>query len=236
MFYSNIAPVFLAFFVLTGQIQPQRPSEAKITPSIADVEQHTYGVLQNGQSPDRNEQGKYYLDSRGRIRYEIGSKVTISDPGQNITWLLDTDTKVAIKYDHNKIRNTKPVTAYCQRAAQSSIRTPDSTIINGSNQQQGLMNTLDIRRKVLGRRIIEGIICEGQETVTAIPANSKLGNKEPITMRSETWYSKKLSVPVLTISENPLYGRSVMKLKNIKTGTKPEEHLFRVPAGYQIVE
>lgn len=236
MFCSKVAPVFLAFLVLTGQIQPQRPSEAKVTPYIADVEQHTYGVLQKGQSLDRNEQGKYYLDSRGRFRYELGSKVTISDPGQDITWLLDTDTKVAIKVDQNKVRNAKPATASCQITDPSSIHPPDSTAINGSNQQQGLMNTLDIRRISLGRRKIEGIVCEGEETITAIPANSKLGNKEPITMKSETWTSKKLSMPVLTISENPLYGRSVMKLKNIKSGVEPKEYLFRVPTGYQIVE
>jgi hypothetical protein len=236
MFYSKVASVFLAFFALAGQIQSRCPYEAKLTPFIADVEHQTYRILQNSQSLDRSEQGKYYFDSRGRLRYELGSKVMISDVVQNITWLLDTDTKVAKKYDYNKLRGARPAPAHGRGAEPSFTHAPDSTTINGSNQQPGLMNSNDVHRKALGSRIIEGIICEGQEVASVIPANSKLGNKKPVTIKLETWYSKGLPMPVLTINENPLYGRSVMKLKNIKTGSEPKENLFRVPEGYRIVE
>jgi hypothetical protein len=236
VFLSKIVSVFLASLVLTGQVQLQRLSEAKLTSFTADVEYQTHRVLQNGQPLDRSEQGKYYLDSRGRLRYELGGKITISDPQQNVTWLLETVAKVARKYDHNKLRASRPATAQSKRVEMSFIQTPDSTTINKSSDQQGLPNRQDIRKKLLGKRIIEGIECEGQEVTSVIPINSKLGNKEPITAKSETCYSKELRVSVLTVNENPLYGRSVMKLKNIKTGTEPDDNLFRVPDGYRIVE
>jgi hypothetical protein len=236
MFLSKITSVVLASLVLTGQIQLQNPTESKLTSFIADIEYQTHRVLQNGQSLDRSEQGKYYLDSRGRLRYELGNKITISDPQQNVTWLLETEAKVARKYDHNKLRGARPATAQSKKVEMSFIQTPDSTTINKSSDQQGLPNRQEMRKKLLGRRVIEGVECEGQEVTSVIPINSKLGNKEPITAKSETWYSKELRISVLTVNENPLYGRSVMRLKNIKTGTEPDENLFRVPDGYRIVE
>jgi hypothetical protein len=236
MFLSKIVSVFLASLVLTGQVQLQNPGGSKLTSFIADIEYQTHRVLQNGQSLDRNEQGKYYLDSRGRLRYELGNKITISDPQQNVTWLLETETKVARKYDHSKLRDSRPATAQGKRVEMSFVQTPDSTTINKSSDQQGLPNRPDLRKKLLGKRVIEGVECEGHEVTSVIPINSKLGNKEPITAKSETWYSKELRISVLTVSENPLYGRSVMKLKNIRTGSEPDESLFRVPDGYRVVE
>jgi hypothetical protein len=237
MFFGNFVRIIIALFLLTGSsIQSQHASETKITPFIADVEQQFHRVLQDGQSLDKNESGKYYLDSHGRLRCELGRKVTISDPVKNVIWLLDMDTKVARKYDQNKL-GIKSATG--KGTGQSHTKAPASATISRSNQELGLTKLMDgknVIRKELGSRVIEGVICDGKEVTSAVPADSKLGNSEPMNIKSENWYSKKLGISVLTISEIPIFGRTVMKLKNIKIGSEPKEDLFRVPEDYRIIE
>jgi hypothetical protein len=231
-----VLSIFVALLALTDQSQLQHQAESKHTSFVADLEYQIHQVLECGKSLDQTEKGKYYIGPRGRLRYEFGPKITISDPRQNITWVFETDAKVARKYDHNKLRSSQPESAQSKSAEFSFKQTPDSTTINKSGDQQGLTNIQNIRRRPLGNRVIEGVECVGQEVISVIPANSGLGNKEPITSRVETWYSKDLRISVLTINENPLFGSSVMKLKNIKTVSEMDENLFRVPDGYRIVE
>jgi hypothetical protein len=91
------------------------------------------------------------------------------------------------------------------------------------------------KRESIGDKIIEGFTCEGQRFTSTIPANSSLGNADPIELKSEIYFSGELQLPLLTISENPLVGTSIQRYTNIKAGIEPDATLFRVPDGYTSV-
>ena len=66
----------------------------------------------------------------------------------------------------------------------------------------------------------------------AIPAG-EIGNKNPITVSTETWYSPELQMTVYSKISDPRTGDSIYRLSNIKRG-EPAATLFMVPDGYTV--
>jgi hypothetical protein len=86
----------------------------------------------------------------------------------------------------------------------------------------------------LGYRATEGWTTEGREYTIVIPANSKLGNKAPVTKRVRLWLSQDLKLPVTTEIDDPTNGPSTHRYINIVAGTEPDAALFQVPSGYSV--
>ena len=82
----------------------------------------------------------------------------------------------------------------------------------------------------LAPKDIEGVRAEGKQTVWVIPAG-QIGNRNPIQVTSESWYSPDLKVTVYSRHNDPRTGESIYRLANIKRGEPPRE-LFAVPEGY----
>ena len=70
------------------------------------------------------------------------------------------------------------------------------------------------------------------EGVPAIPAG-EIGNRNPINVTSESWYSPELQVTVQTRYNDPRTGESVYRLANIRR-VEPAPDLFKVPEGYEV--
>lgn len=86
--------------------------------------------------------------------------------------------------------------------------------------------------KSLGTKDFDGVKAEGKTTTWTIPAG-KIGNKNPITVVSESWYAPDLQVTVYSRYNDPRTGESVYRLASIKRG-EPQADLFKVPEGYTI--
>lgn len=83
----------------------------------------------------------------------------------------------------------------------------------------------------LGSRDFDGVKAEGKSTVWTIAAG-EIGNKNPINITSETWYSPELQVTVHSRYSDPRTGETVYRLANIKR-TEPAADLFKVPEEYK---
>lgn len=86
----------------------------------------------------------------------------------------------------------------------------------------------------LGTRDIEGVHAEGKSVSYTIPAG-EIGNKNPITVTTETWYSPELQATVYSKSSDPRVGETIYRLANVKRGEQPAS-LFAVPEGYALKE
>ena len=171
-------------------------------------------------------------DGRGRTRREqqgiaLGALVaraespivTITDPATRTQLNLNQDTKVA-------------------RRSQSMGGLPatlSNGVIAGMSAGDGFASresAAQVRTRKLGIKEIEGVRVEGTETTVTIPAET-MGNRLPIQLVSERWYSPELKVVVMTRRIDPRVGETRFRLTNIVRG-EPPAHLFEVPSGFRI--
>ena len=86
--------------------------------------------------------------------------------------------------------------------------------------------------KSLGTRDFEGVKAEGKQTTWTIPAG-QIGNRNPINVTSESWYSPELQVTVYSRHNDPRTGESLYRLAAIQRA-EPQADLFKVPEGYEV--
>jgi hypothetical protein len=86
--------------------------------------------------------------------------------------------------------------------------------------------------KDLGTRDFNGIKAEGKLRSYEIPAG-EIGNRNPIVVSDETWYSPDLQVTVYTKHSDPRSGDTVFRLDNLKR-EEPAASLFAVPSDYTV--
>ena len=84
----------------------------------------------------------------------------------------------------------------------------------------------------LGTKEFDGVKAEGTTTVWTIPAG-QIGNRNPINVTKESWYSPELQVTVMTRHNDPRTGESIYRLAAIKRA-EPSIDLFKVPEGYSL--
>jgi len=84
----------------------------------------------------------------------------------------------------------------------------------------------------LGGRDFSGVRAEGNQRSYTIPAG-EIGNRAPIDVSSETWYSPELQVTVYHKRSDPRSGDVVYRLDKLKRG-EPPAALFSVPSDYTV--
>lgn len=85
---------------------------------------------------------------------------------------------------------------------------------------------------VLGSKDFDGVRAEGKSTVWTIPAG-EIGNRNPIQITSESWYSPDLKVTMFSRYHDPRTGESIYRLGNVRRA-EPARELFTVPEGYEV--
>ncbi len=80
----------------------------------------------------------------------------------------------------------------------------------------------------------DGVNAEGRSTVWTIAAG-EIGNRDPIRITSESWYSPELKVTVHSRYHDPRQGETIYRLAGIRRGNPPAD-LFKVPEGYDVRE
>jgi hypothetical protein len=86
----------------------------------------------------------------------------------------------------------------------------------------------------LGTRDFDGVRADGKSVSYSIPAG-EIGNKNPITVTSETWFSSDLQATVYSKHSDPRTGDTIYRLANIRRSEQPAT-LFVVPEGYTLKE
>lgn len=86
--------------------------------------------------------------------------------------------------------------------------------------------------KDLGTKDIDGIKAEGKMNSYEIPAG-EVGNKNPIVVSSESWYSPDLQITVYSKQSDPRVGDRIYRLANLKRD-EPVASLFTVPSDYTV--
>jgi hypothetical protein len=82
----------------------------------------------------------------------------------------------------------------------------------------------------LGKRTIEGVETTGTRRIWTIPVGA-IGNDRALVTTEETWYSPKLRLVLLSVRDEPRFGKTTYSLTNLKL-TNPDKSLFVVPPGY----
>lgn len=88
--------------------------------------------------------------------------------------------------------------------------------------------------KELGTRDFSGVKAQGRQRSYEIPAEV-IGNRDPITVTSETWTSPELQMTVYHKRSDPRSGEMVYRLEELKRD-EPAAALFTVPADYTVRE
>ncbi len=92
----------------------------------------------------------------------------------------------------------------------------------------------DPRSVSLGEKTIEGVRVTGTRTTVTIPA-AAIGNRAPIEIVTEQWFSPEINVVMLSEHRDPRVGQTRYRLHDIAR-SEPDAALFRVPDGYTVSE
>ena len=84
----------------------------------------------------------------------------------------------------------------------------------------------------LGKQIIEGIEAEGTRSTTTIAAG-EIGNRLPIEIVDERWYSPELKTLLMSKHHDPRSGDTIYRLTNINR-SEPDRSLFEIPSDYTL--
>jgi hypothetical protein len=92
----------------------------------------------------------------------------------------------------------------------------------------------DAKEESLGQKVLEGLVADGKRVTTVLPAGA-IGNQQPITVRTEQWFSPDLEILLMTRHSDPRSGDTTYTLTNV-VRAEPQAGLFDLPADYTILE
>jgi hypothetical protein len=82
----------------------------------------------------------------------------------------------------------------------------------------------------IGERRIEGLKVTGSRLEFTLEPGT-MGNDQPVTVRTDQWFSPDLGVVVSSSNHDPMLGDSTYRLEQINR-TEPDSALFEIPADY----
>jgi len=112
---------------------------------------------------------------------------------------------------------------------QLTFKAPPSTSATRSRNrpaQAGVQTATLTPQLVLGT----GLLAQGSQTVRTIPAG-EIGNAEPMTITSITYYSPDLQIVVQSSQDDPRNGQTTYQLTVNSTENPTDTTLFQLPAG-----
>jgi hypothetical protein len=101
------------------------------------------------------------------------------------------------------------------------------------SQQQPRRPAKNTTTEPLGSKTISGVTVVGTRETTVVPAGAQ-GNDKPLTNTEETWYAPSLALRVSSKTTS-WTGSHTIALNDLTAGD-PDPALFRVPAGYKVVD
>jgi len=188
----------------------------KRAPYSAETLTENTQILNNGTSLTRRTMGMVYRDDEGRTRREMSAikagpfatsgdalrMIVINDPVAGVSSTIMPDSDITFTKTLSASGNNEP---------------PEAKVSSDGG-----------RTESLGKEVIEGFVAEGTRTTNLIPAG-RIGNDKAIEIVHERWYSPELQVILLSKHNDPRWGETVYRLRNISRGA-PDNSLFSLPA------
>jgi hypothetical protein len=202
-------------------------------PYSAEAVTEVIQTLADGNRIEQRTSAVVARDSRGRTRREqhgiaLGAlvaqaespMVTITDPTAGTQLNLNQDTKVA--------RRSQSIGSFPPKSSNGVAAGMPAGDAGFATRE----SSPEVRTRKLGTKEIEGIRVEGTETTVTIRSGA-MGNRLPIQLVSERWYSPELKVVVMTRRIDPRFGETRFRLTNIVRG-EPPANLFEIPSDFRI--
>lgn len=203
----------------------------KGAPYAADGVTETTQTLGDGTHINRQETYTIYRDGAGRVRRESGDEVWISDPVENVSYILNTKQQTARKLGllSTVVYDKMPA----GRADLDKLKAEARAAAGPVVFRGGMMSKAEEpKREALGKQVMEGVEVEGTRSTTVIP-QGQIGNDRPLQIVHERWESADLHVTILSKQTDPMMGETTERLTNVRRG-EPDPALFQVPAGFAI--
>lgn len=200
-------------------------------PYSADQVSVTTQTLPDGTKITHKSLQRIFQDSEGRSRrefYRSGTDTAGQDELPHTVRILDPVANVAYTLyprDHSAQKDVmrRPTPPPISQATGASVnRTPAQAVER------------ETTREDLGTQVIEGLEAKGERITRTIPAGAE-GNDQPIQITNEFWNSPQAPGVLMSVTNDPRYGETVMHLTNIVFDEPPAE-LFQVPADYTVKE
>jgi len=144
------------------------------------------------------------------------------------THIIVKDVQRGVDAAEVRVRVAQPAAAAMPAARAMSAQIAPM-IIGAAND--GKWSAKAVTRE-LGGRDFSGVRAEGSQRSYTIPAG-EIGNRAPIEVSSETWYSPELQVTMYHKRSDPRSGDVVYRLDKLKRG-EPPAALFSVPSDYTV--
>ena len=203
------------------------------TPYSAEAITEVIQILPDGNRIEQRTTAVVARDSRGRTRREqhgIALGSLVAQGGSPIVTITDPTTGTQLNLNHQL-----KVASRSQSIASSNPRFSSGASGEVVAGDAGLATTEpspEVRSRKLGTKELEGVRVEGTETTVTIRSGA-IGNRLPIQLVSQRWYSPELKVVVMTRRMDPRFGETRFRLTNIVRG-EPPTHLFEVPSDFRI--
>lgn len=246
-------------FEMTGpaEVVAGKPYSAKLTVEVLQplVDGNTITVEHHSRVY-RDAEGRTRRDDELGIGGVVQHSVLIADPIAGVSFTLDAERRVAQRLPQavprgaqvafaqdmqvasngtsgssfdvtlpSPLANDKPLALdaalHPAAAARFSADTPIKLPFPG-----------DPHSVALGEKTIEGVRVTGTRTTVTIPA-AAIGNRAPIEIVTEQWFSPELNVVMLSEHRDPRLGQTRYRLHDISRSA-PDAALFRVPEGYTV--
>lgn len=204
-------------------------------------------VLRLGEREIRVEDGKVSLDGKevpGKIELKVAGKEIVVDNGKVTVdgkelGHGDRGRKVVVKRvdegDGAGGAKREEVRVHVVRGPEgreAALHMPHFPLPDGAPMpgfDGALLKSKGVTTS-LGEKDFDGVRAQGKATTRTIPAG-EIGNRNPIVITTESWYSPELQVTVFSRHVDPREGETVYRLSNIRRG-EPAADLFKVPEDY----
>jgi hypothetical protein len=226
----------------------------KGAPYSATAITETVQTLSDGNQIIQKSEIAIYRDSEGRTRREQTLAVVnrwsaegeaprvifINDPVAGIQYTLDPRTQTARRTaaSQSELLAMEQYFMELDNAVRELevLEVPEDFFseLDAAVAQTGKGTSKKKRRSrgSIEKQMIEGVEAEGTRNTSTIPAG-QIGNKLPIEIVDERWYSPELQTVVMTRHYDPRNGETIYRLTNIDR-REPDRSLFEVPAGYTL--
>jgi hypothetical protein len=224
-------------------------------PYSADQATTTTQVLQDGNRIVRSSTAKVYRDAQGRTRVEhtlgsigpVGSEqshtmIMINDPVARIQFRLEPQAHSAFKA--SSVEFGPAIKKHQAEAVATTATRASTNVAFASGPGEGgpgmvfFKSTLpgEVKKTTddLGKQTMEGLQVTGTRTTITIPPGGE-GNEQPMQIVDEQWYSPDLHTNIKTVHTDPRMGQTVFTVTNVNRAN-PDASLFKIPAGYEVVD
>jgi hypothetical protein len=206
------------------------PKSIKGAPFSATAVTESTQVLSDGTNIHRSTQAWLFRDSEGRVRREMSftgvGPLTNSGPARSFIVIRDPVAGTGFVLDGQK----KTANKFTARAYSGRGSKPEGGRF--AEREQKMIASGALKKESLGTQVINGLSAEGTRITHMIPAG-QMGNDKPISIVTETWFSKDLQENIMIKRNNPWSGTTTYKLTNIQR-TEPAATMFQVPSDFTI--